>query len=273
MEGDPVVLIDNVERPLQGDWLCSIITSETFSQRVLGRTEMAKVLTTTLILATGNNLVIAGDLRTRALLCCLDPKTERPDQQEFKVDLREFLHLHRPELVAAGLTIMRAYQMSGERAKLRDDSIASVDWKPLPAWGRFERWSHMVREPLVWLGYPDPCDSLKTIERDDPERNTHLRFLDAWFKEFKTKGVTSREAVDQADREMKAGIDPGPLTEIIRELALDRAGSLNVKRLSAWLSRHVGRIAAGMKLTKSGSDDHSVVWKVETVGQGGSPMA
>jgi putative DNA primase/helicase len=78
MNGDPVVLIDNIERPLKGAWLCSILTSETHQGRMLGRNEMISVPTTTLFLATGNKLVIEGDLRTRALLCRIDPKHENP---------------------------------------------------------------------------------------------------------------------------------------------------------------------------------------------------
>jgi hypothetical protein len=75
-----VVLIDNVERPLEGDTLCAVLTSEAYRQRVLGRTEMMSVPTTTLFLATGNHLVISGDLRTRALLCRIDPKVEHPSR-------------------------------------------------------------------------------------------------------------------------------------------------------------------------------------------------
>jgi hypothetical protein len=95
-EGDQVVLIDNVERPLEGDTLCAVLTSEAYRQRVLGRTEMMSVPTTTLFLATGNHLVIAGDLRTRALLCRIDPKTEHPEQRQFNVELREWITLERP---------------------------------------------------------------------------------------------------------------------------------------------------------------------------------
>ena len=43
--GDPVVMIDNVDRPLQGDWLCTALTSETFAGRVLGVSHMAHVPT------------------------------------------------------------------------------------------------------------------------------------------------------------------------------------------------------------------------------------
>jgi hypothetical protein len=90
-EGDQVVLIDNVERPLEGDTLCAVLTSESYRQRVLGRTEMMSVPTTTLFLATGNQLVITGDLRTRALMCRLDPKTEHPERRQFDVELREWM--------------------------------------------------------------------------------------------------------------------------------------------------------------------------------------
>jgi hypothetical protein len=114
-EGDQVVLIDNVERPLEGDTLCAVLTSEAYRQRVLGRTEMMSVPTTTLFLATGNQLVIAGDLRTRALLCRLDPKTEHPEQRQFDVELREWITIERPKLVAAGLTILRAFIATDQR--------------------------------------------------------------------------------------------------------------------------------------------------------------
>jgi hypothetical protein len=105
-EGDQVVLIDNVERPLEGDTLCACSRSEAYRQRVLGRTEMMSVPTTTLFLATGNHLVISGDLRTRALLCRLDPKVEHPEQRQFDTELREWMTSAGPAR-GRGLTIMR----------------------------------------------------------------------------------------------------------------------------------------------------------------------
>jgi hypothetical protein len=127
-EGDQVVLIDNVERPLEGDTLCVVLTSEYYRQRVLGRTEMMSVPTTTLFLATGNHLVISGDLRTRALMCRIDPKTEHPEQRQFDVELREWMTRERPKLVAAGLTMMRAFIATGQRPREQCET-----------WGRFEK--------------------------------------------------------------------------------------------------------------------------------------
>jgi hypothetical protein len=252
MEGDAVVLIDNVERPLQGDWLCTILTSEIYRQRMLGRTEMMSVPTTTLWLATGNQLVVAGDLRTRALLCRIDSKVEHPDQREFAHDLREWMMAHRPELVAAGLTVMRAFIATGQR-------LADVV-KPM---GRFERWSELVRAPLVWLGCADPCESLKALEDEDPERGLHLQLMHAWFGEFQDKPQTSREAIEGATRHSIPGEPPGPLEAALREIAQDRSGALNTRRFAKWLLAHADRRAGGMRIVKDGEKDHAARWRIK----------
>jgi hypothetical protein len=258
MEGDPVVLIDNVERPLQGDWLCSILTQETFSQRMLGRTEMAKVLTTTLILATGNALLVSGDLRTRTLLCRIDPKVERPEERSFPVELRDLFLDQRTELVAAGLTLMRAYIISGAK-----DTV-----KP---WGRFERWSDMVRAPLVWLDCIDPCASIRMIEQDDPERTTHVQVMRAWFAIFESKPQTCRQVLDKAAGAARlpdvASDEEKKLAEVLRDVAVHRDGTWNTKKFGHWLRRLEGRIASGLKIMKEDGQngDHTGLWKVKEV--------
>src|SRR5262249_24420470 len=133
VEGDPVVLIDNVERPLSGDWLCSILTAEIYRQRVLGRTEMISVPTRTLTLAPGDHIQVVGDLPSRTLLCRIDAKMERPGERVFREDLRRVMMARRPELVAAGLTLMRAFIATEQRT---EDFVRQ--------WGRFEGWSEMV---------------------------------------------------------------------------------------------------------------------------------
>lgn len=252
MEGDAVVLIDNIERPLQGDWLCTILTSEIYRQRMLGRTEMMSVPTTTLWLATGNQLVVAGDLRTRALLCRIDSKVEHPDQREFAQDLREWMMAKRPELVAAGLTVMRAFIATEQR-------LADVV-KPM---GRFERWSELVRAPLVWLGCADPCESLKALEDEDPERGMHLQVMHAWFAEFQDKPQTAREAIEGATRHSIPGEPPAPLEGALREVAQDRSGTLNTRRLAKWLLAHADRRAGGMRIVKDGEKDHAARWRIK----------
>ena len=226
MQGDPMVLIDNIERPLEGDWLCSILTEETYSQRALGRNEMVTVPTRTLFVATGNHLRVARDLRTRTLLCRVDAKMERPEQREFTTDFRTQMQQRRPEIVAAGLTLLRAYITSGQRSQA---------WvKP---WGRFEQWSNMVRAPLVWLGLADPCDSLETIERSDPVRSEQLKVMWNWFALFADKEVTARDVIREITGPSKADAAE-ELGETLGELVKNKAGAFSTKRLGWWLENH-----------------------------------
>lgn len=245
--GEPVVLIDNIERPLQGDWLCSILTSEEYTGRLLGVSQMLKVPTCTLWLATGNQLVIAGDLRTRALLCRINPKVERPEQREFRVDIRAWMTTHRARLVVAGLTIIRAYLVHGEGTEV-------------PNWGRFEAWSKLCREPLVWLGCKDPVASLQALEQDDPQRQELLQVITAWRKAVGGDEQTATQIIQQAEH-----IENSALKEALRGVAQDRGGSISARRLSYWLKRYTDRIVDGKKFTRCRDRDHVAVWRVELI--------
>lgn len=265
-EGDQVVLIDNVERPLQGDWLCSILTSESYRQRVLGVSKMMTVPTTTLFLATGNHLVIAGDLRTRALLCLLDPKCEHPELRQFAYDMREKTTADRARLVVAGLTVMRAFIC----ARAKNPKLAAF----IKPYGRFEHWSEMVRAPMLWLSMTDPCESIKAIEADDPHRGEHIQMLHAWKALFGQEPQPTADVIAEIDKPPhELGAHAKQFSEIARPLSLDRQKNLSAKRLGHWLRQHANRrVQVGdelMQFVKVGEKNHAAVWKLEVVAQTG----
>jgi hypothetical protein len=132
LQGDPILLIDNMTRPLQGDALCSILTEEMWQGRVLGSTGQVHVPTNVLFLATGNNLVIAGDMVRRAIKCSLDAGLEKPEERPFDVDLTKVIPQQRPQLVAAGLTVLRAFIQAGRPLpkSLVPFGKASAAWRP-----------------------------------------------------------------------------------------------------------------------------------------------
>jgi hypothetical protein len=251
MAGDPVVLIDNVKRPVEGDWLCSMITSEEYQARMLGRNAMVRVPTRVLFLVTGNNLIIQGDMTTRSLLCRIDPKVEKPGERVFKEDLKDIFMRQRPELVVACLTVIRAYLLAGEKSSV---------FRP---WGRFEQWSRFCREPLMWLGLTDPCDSYAKLTADDPERQEHIRIMEAWLSaigvetEGKSKAVTAREAIEQAAFETNK-----ELRQELGEVARGRDGMLSAKRLGKWLHAHDNKVVAGKKIERHGESKGSALWRV-----------
>jgi putative DNA primase/helicase len=156
LAGDAAISIDNCDHTLESSFLCQALTQERLKIRLLGFSKIVDTPNNAAIFATGNNLTLAGDLIRRALLCSLDPKCEHPEERQFK-DIIAHIKAHRDALVAAALTVLRAWHIGGEKGS--DPSL-----------GSFEVWSHRIRAPLLWLGRADPCATMAKVRADDPVR-------------------------------------------------------------------------------------------------------
>jgi putative DNA primase/helicase len=237
MSGDAVILLDNIETALRGDCLNSLLTQPTVSLRVLGRSQMLRVGAASLLLATGNNLILQGDLSRRFLVAHLDPRDERPELRQFAFDPVQFALTERGALVAALHTIARW----GMRQRV---NLAPV--------GSFEVWSRRVRDPLVALGLADCCEVLADLHKEDPEREAALEVLVEWRRAFSgiemTVAQVIRDATDDKKKALRDALDAvagGP-------------GGLSPKRLGKYLTRikdrvfdgHVMRRGAGNLTTK-----------------------
>jgi hypothetical protein len=245
LEGDPVVCIDNVERPLGGSALCSILTQETYRDRILGVSQTVSVSTAVTLLATGNNLTFDGDLTTRVIPCDLDPGVERPEERTFDVDLYHYVPEHRGELVAAGLTILRAFVVAG-RPK-----------QEIPTFGRFEEWSDWVRSALVWLGTADPCAGRSRIEELDPTRQRLGQLLIAWNDALPLRPSTVADAV-------RASTNNPDLREALLSVGADRRGEVNPRYVGNFLLKHIRRIEGGFRFVRGETRGKVATWTVES---------
>lgn len=237
MQCDPVLVIDNIKRPVEGDALCSILTSETWKGRQLGLNRLIAVSTATLIIATGNNIEFRGDMSTRAILCSMDAKVERPEARRYDVDLRVEVPRRQGELVAAALTVLRAFVVAG-RPGARD----------LEPFGRFEEWSDLVRGALVWAGEADPCDSRANVAGGDSAREELAVLVDAWRVAVGVgKPVTAAGLIDAAGHPMgDRGGDEG-LRQALEAACPNR---LTPKALGRYLGKMQGRIALGLRVER-----------------------
>lgn len=249
--GDDPVLIDNIERTLSSDALCAFATSETISDRVLGvsRTETASTAFT--LLLTGNNLQAGGDLASRVLLCRMDARCAHPEDRQFaQTDLRAWVIANRPRLVVAGLTFLLAYR-------------AAKDKPQVSPW-RFTEWNTAIRAPLLWAGYPDPLDTLRQSEDNDPRRIEHAAVMAAWHAEFGNKPTAVRDVIRVAgDRGLTADF---ALRDALADVCAER-GELSLRRLGRWLGRVAGRIQAGLRVEKAGIRDGYQLWCVVALQQ------
>lgn len=256
LAGDAVIALDNIERPLKGDLLCQVATQQFVRLRPLGASGMLSIPTHALMVATGNNLSIVGDLKRRVALIRMDSGQERPEQRTFSRDHLEDVFARRGELIRAALTLPLAYLAAG--------TPAIEGMHPL---GGFEQWDRMVRRPLAWLGLPDPLKASESLREQDPDLEGMRLLLGAWRDAFQDKPKTAAELVTAG---MTAG---GELDTTMRETLHDALQLVcnekpNARRLGYWLRRHQDRIVDGMQVKQAGSDGHAKVarWTVSVCG-------
>jgi putative DNA primase/helicase len=254
-EGHSIINLDNIEHPLTSPDLAKAITQPEYQDRALGTNRMLRLPTTVLWTATGNNLSFRGDLASRALVSRIDAKVESPETRNFQIpSLKHFLELERQTLVVAALTILRAYQVAG-RPK-----------QGVKPWGGFEEWSVSIREPLIWLGMADPCDTRAAVAADDPERQNSLAAIRALYEEFKDSEFTAKRII----RHCKSA----KLRTAVECVAIGRHGEIDASHLGWWLRRTRDRICGGLRLEVAGKKSGSNRWKIVEVpgGQGGQSL-
>ncbi len=188
LDGVPCFSMDNLTKDIDGQKICQMFTEEVMRVRRLGSTDMFDCDSRTTVFATGNNVNFVNDMIRRGITIHLNATEERPEQRKFKLRPDQVIIKERGKYVAAALTIVRAYLVSGDK----------VSVTPLAS---FEEWCRFCREPLIWLGYSDPIKSQDTAREDASSTDWRPDFIaylySAFAKEiaanqgFRTNQVTS----------------------------------------------------------------------------------
>lgn len=256
LAGDAVILLDNLERPLGGDLLCQVTTQPSVRIRPLGGSGVISVPTHALLLATGNNLAVQGDLKRRTVLIRMDAKVERPEQRTFDRQHIETVMSCRGILISSALTITKAYLAAGE--PLINGHIP---------FGSFEAWDRLVRRPLLWLGYPDPLGGAEALREADPDLETMRAFFRAWLDIPALSGPQTVSDIIKIGMEYMPGGDRA-CPDLHDALQMVCSEKVNSRRLGYWLRAHRDRIVDGMQLHRIGEDGHAKVatWRIVKCG-------
>lgn len=228
--GPSVINYDNLTADMKDHpVMCSMLTEERIQGRILGFTKTVTCSTRVLVLSSGNNVAPGGDLTRRSLVCDINPKTEHAFQIHYDFDPMEVMRKNRGEYVCAALTVIRAHHVAG---------------KPHTAcqpFGSFQEWSNMVRQPLLWLGLPDPTECVTEAAEADPELSQLTELVHAWRECFGTVPALASTACDVAERGQFT------LKEVLADVCGDRGGALNRKKLGWYLKRHAARHVQGFQ--------------------------
>lgn len=251
MRAPAVVEFDNLTGDLVAHKsLCTVLTSEYMSGRILGVSKMATVSTRTLFLSSGNNVGPVQDMARRCLTIHLDPGCEVPSAREFKrPELVRDVLSNRGRYVSAALTIVRAWIVAG-RPKTTCKAMAG-----------YGDWSDLCRQPLLWLGLVDPTESVFEAMANDPDRETLGRLLTAWQAVFSRNPAMVRDAISHTSAFQDEQVD---LREVLHDIAAER-GDINRRRLGWWIKRHAGRIVDGRRFVRVSGSRSADAWIVESV--------
>lgn len=242
LTGNKVLLWDNIVDYFDSPSLAAMLTSSTFKDRVLGVSREVALPTRILVMLTGNNLTLAGDLPRRVLKCRLDAQMEHPAARRFTSNPLHQIQDQRQRLVAAALTLIRAY--------LTSDEVASGGAVPDSSTASFELWDKMVRQTVAWLALhkgfddlEDPGRALIEAVARDPEAETVGLMLDSLQELFQSAWFTA------ADVLVAIECSPGTTRDLAEALtSYSRGNRLSSRSIGRTLAHREGRIVAGKRI-------------------------
>lgn len=294
VEGSPSIVIDNVVGEVDSPALAALLTSKVYSDRILGHSKIVSVPTNALVLFTGNNIRLKGDLPRRIPKCRIDPAMEAPHERAFPFDPLELATTNRQKIVAAALTLIRAAQNAKQAGQSNGAGrLAS-----------FEVWDEFVRQTVCWLAdlqtqgqmltghdasgmtipaLTDPMEAISAAVADDPVTVQLGRLLMTWVAELGTgmgSAVTARQLANIAapfpQSISNAPNSGGSMHEVLCEVASISPGAsvISTHRLGKYLANAKDRVVGGYCVREGRQIQNAISWWVEQVAtNASSPIA
>lgn len=192
LKGSTIICFDNVDGILRSPSLCLALTSQVYSDRLLGTNQQPEIPVICSWFATGNNIQLGGDLPRRCYWIRLDAKMSRPwKRSDFRhKDLEGWVTENRSRLSAALLTMARAWYVAGQP---EPDS---------PILGSYQAWCRTVGGILKFSGIAGFLGNLDAMhERADLEGREWEAFLGAWRDHYGDAVVLVKELVEETQKE------------------------------------------------------------------------
>lgn len=223
MKGSAVLLLDNASpaRMLNSPTLAAVLTTDIWSDRLLGTNKMVSVANVATWLMTANNPSLSMELTRRAIQIRIDPKRDQPWLRGgFKHDpLTRWIDENRPKLVSAALTLIQAWIVADRPAGKA-------------ALGSFERWASTMGGILEVAGIGGFLGNLQALYANaDTEGSMWRNFIESWANNF---GDQAMKPGDLADFCVKNEL----MDSILGDGASDRGRSI---KLGKALNRAVDR--------------------------------
>lgn len=230
LRAQPIILLDNIKDVLDSAQLAAALTSQVWSDRILGETRLIDLPNRATWLGTGNNLQLSMEIARRCVRVRIDAKVDRPWQRTgFRHDpLKRWVREHRGELVHALLVLIQAWIAAGRPRGTR-------------TLGSFDEWARTIGGILEHAQIPGfLADTEELYEAADTESQEWRELTAAWWARYGSLWVTAAELTTLA-------LDAELLPSLLGGRDVHNQKLRVAKALSRSRDRHFGnlRIVAG----------------------------
>ena len=186
LAGSTVICLDNLPGMLRSASVARVITEPKWRCRLLGQNREIDVPVCVTVMATGNNTLCSTEIARRSFPIRLDTHEARPWARETVFrhpDLDEWAIQNRGAIIAAALTLARAYFLAGKPSAPH-----------IPATGNFTRWARLIGGMLAFAGIDGFLGNLGThYDQGDNEQLQWELLLRAIRQEFHGQTVTATQ--------------------------------------------------------------------------------
>jgi len=258
--GSRCIVWDNVVGSFDSASMASAITSPTYQDRILGASVSSTVPNKAILIFTGNNLMLAGEMPRRVMVSRIDPESDKPFSRQFDIDPFAYCQQNRQEMIAAALLLIRGYL----------DILEIISSEPIGKGklASFEQWDAWVRQTVLFVNdhlmrgkFGDVMDSISANQAVDPEQESLGELLQSWTAVFGDQKVSASDVAHRAGESM-FGEDP-PLSALREALGDLTHGNLTAKSIGRALSYRVDRYVRGQRLRRHQGRAGTFLWSVE----------
>lgn len=254
----PFLVFDNVDKSgtVKSGTLAGFLTQREISDRVLGASETKQGVNDRMVILTGNNMEIGGDIARRSLLVRIDPKVPNPEERtDFAIeDLNAWVTEKRGMLVTALLILVRAWVLAGRPVeKTTSDSFAPM--------------MQAVNGILSVGGFKDEDGHTSVAGHKEIAAQTKGDEFEDWgdmfaavYDKWSDKPWTGKTLLEQIS---SGGFERDILPESLALAAEKRPVTDLGRMLGKGLAKHTGRWFDGYTIRDLGKERKVTKWKVE----------
>ena len=249
LDAPRAVIFDNQLGLVDSAALASVLTSPIYSGRILGSTRTVEMPTNMVVMLTGNNIMLGGDMPRRVVSVRIDAGVETPFTRRFDFDPLMMVERGRPKMICAALTLIR-----GAFAAVGDGRI-----------GSFEHWDRLVAQTVAFVGgengvgrgeFLDPTALLVAAHEADPTREVLTDLLSVLRDQFGTRWFGAKDV-----HSVIVGNGPGhkDLADAIDGAGL---GNLSTRSIGRLLQNRRGQRVNGRSLEALVDGKHGNKYRV-----------